>query len=60
MQDKGFCLSLVLKYVRTSICIPNGIKQSYDAKFKLMVINYAKKTNNCNAGKMFSAVAANV
>jgi hypothetical protein len=39
--------------------IPNGIRQRYDAKFKLMVINCAKK-NNCNIARQFSSVEVNV
>jgi len=39
--------------------VPNGIRQSYDAKFKLMVINCAKK-NSCNTARKFSSVAVNV
>ena len=30
----------------------NGIRWGYDAKFKLIVINDAKKTNNYNAAKI--------
>jgi hypothetical protein len=41
-------------------CVPDGIKQSYDAKFKLTVIKYAKKTNNCNTATKFSVVEANI
>jgi hypothetical protein len=41
-------------------CVPNGIKQSYEAKFKLTVINYAKKTSNCNTATKFSVVEANI
>jgi hypothetical protein len=39
---------------------PNGIRQSYDAKFKLMLSNYTKKTNNCIAARKFRAVEANM
>jgi hypothetical protein len=34
--------------------------KSYDPKLKLMVINYAKKTNNCNVERKFSLVESNV
>jgi hypothetical protein len=40
--------------------IPNGIRQNYDTRFKLMVINYIEKTNNYNAAWKFSVVEANV
>jgi hypothetical protein len=50
-----------LKWQATSpSCVPNGIKQSYDAKFKLIVINYDKKTNNCNTATKFSVVESNI
>jgi hypothetical protein len=39
--------------------IPNGIRQSDDAKLKLMVINCAKK-NNCNRARTFGSVDVNV
>jgi hypothetical protein len=39
--------------------VPNGIRQSYDAKLKLTVINCAKK-NNCNTARKFSSVEVNV
>jgi len=32
--------------------IPNGIGQTYDRKFKLMVIKYAEKTNNATRKKV--------
>jgi hypothetical protein len=31
--------------------IPNEIRQSYDVRFKLIVINYTENTNNCNAAR---------
>jgi len=34
-------------------CFPNGIRQSYNARFKLMMINYAKKINNANAARKY-------
>lgn len=50
-----------LKWQATSpSCVPNGIKQSYDAKFKLTVINYDKKMNNCNTATKFSVVESNI
>jgi hypothetical protein len=39
--------------------IPNGIRQSYDAKLKLTVINCAKK-NSSNTARKFSTVEVNV
>lgn len=41
-------------------CVPDGIKRSYDTKFKLIVINYDKKTNNCNTATKFSVVESNI
>jgi len=40
-------------------CVPNGIKQSYDAIFNLTVIIYDKKMNNCNTAKKVSIVESN-
>jgi hypothetical protein len=39
--------------------IPNGIRQRYDARFKLVVINYVEKTSNCNAARKFTVVEGN-
>jgi hypothetical protein len=39
--------------------VPNGIRQSYDAKFKLVAINCAKK-NSCSTARQFSSVEENV
>jgi len=39
--------------------IPNGIRQSYDAKLKLTVINCDKK-NSSNIARKFSSVEVNV
>jgi hypothetical protein len=39
-------------------CVPNGIQQSDDGKFKLMVINYAVQANNCKRKRNFSVVEA--
>jgi hypothetical protein len=33
---------------------------SYDARFKVMVINYTDKTNSCSAVRKFSIVEANI
>lgn len=44
----------------SSSCVPYGIKQSYDAKFNLTVINYDKKMNNCNTATKFSIVESNI
>jgi hypothetical protein len=40
-------------------CSPDGIRQSYNAKFKLMM-NYAKKMNNGNAARKYINVKANI
>ncbi|XP_006036846.1 zinc finger and SCAN domain-containing protein 29-like [Alligator sinensis] len=37
-----------------------GMRRSYDRNFKMMVINYAEKTNNCEAGRIYSVTEANV
>ena len=50
----------VQKTATGTTCILNGIRRSYDAKFKLMVLNYEEKTNNCNAERKFSVVEANI
>lgn len=34
-------------------CVPNGNRESYDTKFKLMVIKYPDKMNSCNPAKKF-------
>jgi hypothetical protein len=39
--------------------VPNGVRQSYDAKFKLTVIDCAKK-NSCNTAQKFSSVGVNI
>jgi len=41
-------------------CFPNGIRQSYNVKFKLMMINYAKKVNNGNAARKYMNVKVNI
>jgi hypothetical protein len=41
-------------------CIPNGIRESYDTKFKLMVIKYADKMNSCNTARELCVAEANV
>jgi len=33
---------------------------SYNAKFKLMIINYAKKMNNGNAARKYTNMKANI
>ena len=38
----------------------NGVRRSHDVKFKLIVINCAKKTNYYNAARKFSVAEANV
>jgi hypothetical protein len=40
--------------------IQNAIRRSYDAKFKVTVINYAEKTNNCSAARKLGVAEANV
>jgi hypothetical protein len=39
--------------------VPNGIRQSYDAKLKLTVINCAR-ISNCNTAREFSSEEVNV
>jgi hypothetical protein len=47
------------KSVSTS-CFPNGIRHSYNAKFKLMMNNYAKKMNNGNAARKYVKMKVNI
>lgn len=37
-----------------------GMRRSYDAGFKLMVVEYAETTNNCQAAKQFGVLEKNV
>lgn len=37
-----------------------GMRRSYDAGFKLMVVEYAESTNNCQAAKQFGVLEKNV
>jgi hypothetical protein len=37
-----------------------GSRRRYDANFKMMVINHAEVTNNCEAGQKFDVTEANV
>lgn len=37
-----------------------GVRRSYDAGFKLMVVEYAESTNNCQAAKQFGVLEKNV
>jgi hypothetical protein len=39
---------------------PTEIRQSYNAKFKLMMINYAKKMNNGNAARKYMNMKVNI
>jgi hypothetical protein len=41
-------------------CYPNASGKHYDARFKLMVINYIEKMNNCTAARKLSVVEANI
>jgi hypothetical protein len=41
-------------------CIQNGIRQSYNAKYKLMVIKYARKTSNSTASREFTVAETNI
>ena len=41
-------------------CVPNGKRESYDTKSKLMVIKYADKMKSCNPAKKFYVADANV
>jgi hypothetical protein len=50
----------VEKRAPSATCILNGIKRSYDARFKLMVISYAKITDGCSATGKFSVVEINI
>jgi transposase-like protein len=40
--------------------VQNAIRRSYDAKFKVTVINYANKMNNCSAARKFGVAEANL
>ncbi|XP_072504854.1 pogo transposable element with KRAB domain isoform X1 [Notamacropus eugenii] len=40
--------------------LSRGIRRSYDAGFKLMVVDYAESTNNCQAAKQFGVLEKNV
>jgi hypothetical protein len=40
--------------------VQNAIRQSYDAKFKVMGVNYAEKTNDCCAARKFGVAEANI
>ncbi|KAM4860750.1 pogo transposable element with KRAB domain [Thomomys bottae] len=37
-----------------------GMRRSYNARFKLMVVEYAESTNNCQAAKQFGVFEKNV
>lgn len=40
--------------------IPKGISRSYKADFKLVVVLYAEKANNCESKRKYNATEANV
>jgi hypothetical protein len=40
--------------------ISKGMRHSYDANFKTVVIKYAEKTNNCEAARKYSVSEANI
>lgn len=50
----------VEKSVASATCIQNGIRQSYDAEFNLVVITCIEKTNTYNAARKFTAAGANI
>jgi hypothetical protein len=54
-QNRASVGVTVCSFIRP-LKIPNGIRPSYDANFKLMLINSAKKMNNCNAARKFIRV----
>jgi hypothetical protein len=41
-------------------CFPNGIRKSYNVKFKQIIINYVKKVNNGNAARKYMNVKVNI
>jgi hypothetical protein len=60
--------SVIVYYVNTLVnhiekrvsSIKDGIKQSYDASVKLMLVNNSKKTNNCSAARQFRLLEGNI
>jgi hypothetical protein len=62
-EAKEHCIKMsghAEKRTTRTTCVPNGIDRSYDMKYTLIVINYAEKTNNCNATRTFCVEEANV
>jgi len=53
---KSFVIQVKLHKSTSKSCFPIGIRQSYNARFKLMIINYAKKMNNGNAARKYMNV----
>jgi transposase-like protein len=45
---------------RSATRVQNAIRRSYDAKFKVTVINYAEKKNNCSAARKFGVAEVNL
>jgi len=41
------------------MCFLNASGKHYDARFKLMVINYIKKMKNCTVARKLSVVETN-
>jgi hypothetical protein len=39
--------------------ISKGVRHSYDAKFKIMVIKHAEQKNNCEATRKYGVSEAN-
>jgi hypothetical protein len=41
-------------------CNPSGIRHSYNANYRLMLLNHAEKTSNCSAERKFRALKGNI